>query len=354
MSKKHTSFLSHLKDKYKVFSMRNTKNRIFSRKKVSPGNNSKNEKMKGVNISFEHTCSDSVKNSSSQQISSTSVSFSSDNSIISSSDAKYQKDRVLRSGRTLSNTVSNKNLENTKVINSDKNLDENGSCSDSSSLFNNSLPESSPTSLLSDSSTSSNPKYKNKEYSSDTQSSTCNQSNPMEEIDHNYYDSLRTSCKENNSEKQENPITKRKVNIIPRKPTAKLESYTRNKNTDNHRENVICINKSALDILNNKHSNKEEKRTTQQVVAIESLGRNEENAEKNFPNLTSGLSHQKDNRCSFEESKTFLDHETSFIPIIIETDYCHQYCYLDYDILIDCVYINDYQCHLHNFTDILN
>lgn len=334
--------------------MNNTKGRIFGRKKSNSRNSPLNEKIKGINISFERTCcSDSVVNSSSEHISSTSMNLSSDNNITGSSDCTDQESQITKGIRKPGNRLLTKSIENTTIINSDTSIDKINSCSDSGSPFSNLSPESS-TSLLSDSSTSSNSKYKYKECFSSTQSSNFKYSKPTDSIDRSAnYDCLRNLNQGNNLKERENSTTKR-VEAVDEKPEIKLESYTRKSNEKNYRENAVHLNKNLLDIMNNKHSIREEKRTTQQVVAIENLDKHEKKTESPIPKLNDGLNDQKDNRCLLKESKICLNNETPFfIPIIIESNHCHQYSYLDYDVLIDCVCINDY-FYLHSCAESLN
>ncbi|KAH8582526.1 uncharacterized protein ELE39_001182 [Cryptosporidium sp. chipmunk genotype I] len=349
LEKKRNLLFSHIKDKYKVFSMRNAKSRIFSRKKVGL-RRSEGEKIKGVNVSLEDKfCSDSVVNSSDDHISSTSVSFSSDKTMSGSNNYTDGESQGSKCGRKLNN-ITALNIENTAAINSNTSFDKIDSNSNSNLPFNKTLSESSPTSLLSDSSSSLNSKYVSKN-SSDIRISANEHLVLHNGICSTNHDSFRTSCEEKSSREQGALITKRIENVVKRKPCKR-----RNTDNNNYRENAIYLNKQILDILNSKNPNKEEKRTTQRIVAIENPGVNEKDVERNaIPCTANELYDQKANRYSLKESNIDLGWETPLIiPMTIESNCCYQSNYLNYDILIDYICINDNQCHLCSFTEALH
>ncbi|CUV07282.1 unnamed protein product [Cryptosporidium hominis] len=339
MDKKHNSFFSNLKDKYKVFSMNNAKHRIFSRKKAG-SKKCENEKIKGINVSFENTYSDSIVNSSNEHISSNCMSSSSDNMSHDSNNCISQERQGSKFEYKLSKSTTK--IENNTAINSN-----------SSPSLNEIFSDNSSTSLFSDSSTSLNSKYKSK-YSSDTQSSTY-RSNIQDYNQNTDYNCSDTSRKENISQGQGIPIKKRIENTVEGKEKTKPQLYKRNNSgeNNNYRESKPYLNKEILDILNSKNLNREEKRTTQQVVAIEDLGVDDKNIEINATSRSENNSYRQEvERCSFKDLNVYFGWETPLvIPIITEPDCCYQSSYSNYDVLIDYACIDGDKYHLCSFIE---
>ncbi|KAK9171557.1 Uncharacterized protein cmbei_7002960 [Cryptosporidium meleagridis] len=334
---KNNSFFSNLKDKYKVFSMNNVKHRIFSRKKAG-SKKFENEKIKGINISFENTYSDSIVNSSNEHISSNCTSSSSDNMSHDSNNCNNQENQGPKSEYKLNKSTTK--IENKLAINSN-----------SSPSLNKTFSENSSTSLFSDSSTSLNSKYKSK-YTSDTQSSTYNFSN-IQDYGNTDYNCSDTSLEEKISREKRIPVKKKIEYVVEGKKT-KLQPLKRNNNKENnsYRESKPYLNKKILDVLNSKHLNRE-KRTTQQVVAIENLGVDNKNIEINAIPRSENNSYRREvDGCSFKDLNVNFGWEAPLvIPIITESDYCYQSSYSNYDILIDCAYIDGDKCHLCSFIE---
>lgn len=340
MDKKHNSFFSNLKGKYKLFSMNNAKHRIFSRKKAG-SKKCENEKIKGINVSFENTYLDSIVNSSNEHISSNCMSSSPDNMSHDSNNSNSQERQGSKFEYKLSKSTTK--IENKTAINSN-----------SSPSLNETFSDNSSTSLFSDSSTILSSKYKSN-HSSDTQSSTYNRSNIQDYNQNTDYNCSDTSRKENISQGQGIPIKKRIENAVEGKKKTKLQPYKRNNSgeNNNYRESKPYLNKEILDILNSKYHNREEKRTTQQVVAIEDLGVDDKNTEVNAISRSENNSYRQEvERYLFKDLNVYFGWETPLvIPIITEPDCCYQSSYSNYDILIDYACIDGDKCHLCSFIE---
>lgn len=352
-NKKHSLF-SNIKNKYKVFSMRNTKSKcrfLGFRKKFSKSNFT-NENIKGVNISFkDNYSSDTVVNSSGEQTSSTSVSVLSESFVVCPSE-NTNKGQDSVGGESKSSIEYTGEFRDATIA-CDRSASKSNSYSNSRSSLSQSLQDSSLTSLLSESSSSYKYDKKPRKYSSSI-ISTHEHQNSTDNIDHTNYEYIRTPNEENRLDEE---IFIKKNKYIPAmKPKNRSESCTRTDGVNNSRGGTFCLNKSMLDILNSRDQIKEEKRTTQQVVAIENIDTHGKDAPRSFaPNDTDHLRHKQDIQDAFKESCIeFNDKELlTLVPIIIEPICCHIKNYSDYNILIDCVCINDDQYDLCSFTDIL-
>lgn len=339
--------------------MRNTKNkckgRFFGFRRNFSKSNKADEKIKGINISFEDKySSDTVVSSSGEQNLSTSLSISSESSVTCpgkntvqgqgsvSGESKSSKERTLKPGGT--------------TIACDVSASKSNSFSNSRSSLSHSLQDSSLTSLLSESSSNSSSKYdkKTSKFSRCSHTSTYRHQSRTNSIIPVNYEYIGTPSEEKH---EQNFITKNKEGEPTIRPKNRFESCTRTDDItmSNSRNGTFCLNKSMLDILNNKDPIKREKRTTQRVVAIENLDTHVKDTQRSIvSNETDNLCHKEKLRNAFEESSIVFDDKglLSLVPIIGPIC-CHINNYSDYDILIDCVCINEDQYDLYSFTDIL-